>query len=84
MNGSIDGCALFISNKLNDTFRIEAHKDASSIARRLLPCKESSIFIFDISYDYLLKDKGRYFLSRCKKSLSGENFESCVEVVNEK
>jgi|AKYZ01.1.fsa_nt_gi DNA-binding winged-HTH domains len=84
LSGNIDGCALFITDKLNDTFRKEAYEDASSIARRLLPCKENSIFIFDISYDHLLKDKGRYFLSRCKNSSAKESVESCVEVVNEK
>lgn len=84
LSGNIDGCDLFISEKLHVTFRKEAYKDASSISRQLLPCQENSIFIYDISYDYLLNDKGRYFLSRCKKSSPGATVESCVEVVNEK
>ena len=82
--GNIDGCELFISDKLNDTYRKEAYEDASSIVRRLLPCKENSIFIFDISYIHLLKDKDQYFLSRCKISSSGKTIGSCVEVANEK
>lgn len=79
--GNIGVCQVFSSHNLASNYRADALRIANDLAKRYLPCRKGSIYIFDADRSLLYQQDGRSFLSRCDKSTVGNTLSGCQEVL---
>lgn len=79
--GSVDGCDIYSTRNLTDTYGKTARDLAATLSRKNLICEKNAVFLFDADGSLIFQRDGRAFLGRCDVSPVTGKFAGCQEIL---
>lgn len=79
--GSVDGCDIYSTRNLTDTYGKTARELAATLSRKNLVCEKNAVFLFDADGSLIFQRDGRAFLGRCDVSPVTGKFAGCQEIL---